>query len=667
MVGEPIAARADQQQQTMLRLLAWTGCDKINSPEMRMFVPHKDSPGVPEFDNSLAPSSLKRKQSLDHRSQPDRKRTKLPENGVRSPSKQLSPVTINSASSTSSPAPSMSIEGTTSLPTPPEVKSEELEMARESQGVAFAPSRDSVRDIIQTQMSLEILLKHNELRLIDQEIAKAQVALEQLRRCTEIPYPATQQPSLGVSNGTGPSRRSTYKSTLPQSPAPWGVTDGPYARHYAQWLLPSPQFDGGEPEAFIQSTAGKSPMKSRSMRGSFTDSPLHATNSARSQRSGKLTALPPGYGQPKEKATGPMILKRKSDGVQVKLVCPDCGRHDFGSAQGFINHCRIGHGRSFASHDAAAEACGEPVEYDESGAMVGVEPVVTPVTGNVHPLIRSAKLMQPASAPLVTAQKTGTLRQKAKNISPDFKASTLTPHLSDLVKNSGLGIDLQEMVSTAKEKVEIPEPESEDDGSEEEIMVQETAPGRHPQVAGSKQLHKPAKSPMSSPALSHSIMRSTPTLRGGGIHPGDVTQHSPPQQRLSNIPIPTPESLPIESPADPSPISESNQAPSLVDDDEEYEPHSPDSSSVCDEHDVEEVEFEVQDDEDDEDTRSVRPPPEFQTSCATARPHSHTRRPSAIRRQGEDREEKHVSFVSPSPARELAIPRQGGDRKRRRV
>lgn len=666
MVGKPIAAGAEKHQ-IMLRLLAWTGCDKINSPEMRMFVPLKDSPGAPEYDNTLAPSSLKRKHSLDLPSPPDRKRARLPDNGVRSSTQQLSAAAISSDPTPSS-VPAMSIEGTSSLPTPPEVKLEELEMARESQRVVSTPSRDSVRDVIQTQMSLEILLKHNELRLIDQEIAKAQVALEQLRRCTEIPYPATQQPSLAVSNGTGPSRRSTYKTTLPPSPAPWGVTDGPYARHYAQWLLPSPHFDGGDPESFIQTTAGKSPMKSRSMRGSFTDSPLHATNSARSQRSGKLTALPAGYGQPKEKATGPMILKRKSDGVQVKLVCPDCGRHDFGSAQGFINHCRIGHGRSFASHDAAAEACGEPVEYDESGAMVGVEPVSTPSAGNVHPLIRSAKLMQSASAPLVATHKAGMPLQKPKTISPDFKASTLTPHLSDLVKKSGLGIDLQEMVSSAKEKVQIPEPESEEDESEDEIMVQETAPGRHPQVAGSKQLHKPAKSPMSSPVLNHSAVRPTPALRGGGIQPLELAQHSPSQQRLRNIPIPAPQTLPIESPpADPSPISESNQAPSLVDDDEEYEPHSPDSSSVCDEHDVEEVEFEVQDDEDDEDTRSVRPPPEFQTSCATARPHSHARRPSAIRRQGEDREEKHVSFVSPSPARELAIPRPSSDRKRRRV
>ena len=48
---------------------------------------------------------------------------------------------------------------------------------------------DHVRDTVTGQLSLEILLKHNELRLIDQEIAKCQVALEQLRRCAEIPYP----------------------------------------------------------------------------------------------------------------------------------------------------------------------------------------------------------------------------------------------------------------------------------------------------------------------------------------------------------------------------------------------------------------------------------------------------------------------------------------------
>jgi ADA HAT complex component 1 len=528
---------------------------------------------------------------------------------------------------------------------------------------------ESIRNVIQTQIGLEILLKHKELRLIDQEMAKCQASLEQLRRCQEIPFPGTQGLSTAVSNGAGPALRSSFSTPLPQSPAPWGVQDGPYTRHYARWLLQDPRFDGGEVEPVVSTPVGKSPMKFRSQtRGSFAEGPQTSSQS-RAQRAGKLKSLPAGYGQPKEKATGPMIIKRKSDGATVKLVCPDCGRSDFGSAQGFINHCRIGHGRSFASHDAAADACGEPVEVDETGAMIGVEPVPTPTTGNVHPLIRSAKLLQPT--PPRTAFQTISGNANAETVkakvSPEFKASTLTPNLSDLVKGRGLGLDLQELVSDAKTKVELPESDSEEDDMDVDVPMQNTAQGRHPQVAGSKQPAKATKSPMSSPLLSSSMLRSTANLRGGGTQHFVGANGAPPQPRLRGMTLPMNGSTPTDlRPSDPSPTSESNQAPSLVDDDEEFEPHSPSSSSISDEHDIGEIDFEVQSD-DDENARSVLRGPEFQPTCAQAARPTHARRPSAIRRHGEDREEKHVSFVSPSPSRETPHPRASGDRRKRKA
>lgn len=649
----------------MLRLLSWTGCDKINSPEMRMFVPTRDSPGSPGPASTMSSSPLKRKNSVDQHSQPEKKRSKISNKAQQVVMHSSNAAFVPTSGLADSKPLSPTSESPSFLPTPPEVKQEDEEgRVKSTDRVSSSERLESIRSVIQTQMSLEILLKHKELRLIDQEIAKTQIALEQLRRCTEIPYPATQQLSVGVSHGVGPSLRSTFKTPLPQSPAPWGVVNGPYSRHYAKWLLPDHRFDGGEPEIIPHTPAGKSPMKSRSMRGSFTEI-AQPTNSSRSQRSGKLKALPAGYGQPKEKATGPMIVKRKSDGVMVKLVCPDCGRHDFGSAQGFINHCRIGHGRSFASHDAAADACGERVEYDDSGAMVGVEPVVTPTGGNVHPLIRSAKLLPQGPTQLPSLRASNSSLPTPKKASPDFKASGLTPHLSDLIKNRGLGLDLQDIVSDAKTKIQLPESDSEDDEMEVDIPMQNTAQGRHPQVAGSKQLHKPAKSPMASPLLSTSMSRSVARPRAGDFQHYDGVNESFTPHRPRTMALPLSHETPTQlAPSDPSPTSESNQAPSLVDDDEEYEAHSPASSSASDDHDIGEVEFEVQGDDDD--ARSVLPAPEFQASCAPPRP-THVRRPSAIRRQGEEREEKHVSFVSPSPAREIGMPRQPGERKKRRA
>lgn len=50
-----------------------------------------------------------------------------------------------------------------------------------------------------------------------------------------------------------------------------------------------------------------------------------------------------------------------------RLECLDCKRSDFSSAQGFINHCRIAHQREYASHEAAAFACGQTVEETDEG------------------------------------------------------------------------------------------------------------------------------------------------------------------------------------------------------------------------------------------------------------------------------------------------------------
>jgi hypothetical protein len=121
---------------------------------------------------------------------------------------------------------------------------------------------------------------------------------------------------------------------------------------------------------------------------------------------------------------------------------------------------------------------------------------------------------------------------------------------------------------------------------------------------------------------------------------------------------------------EPSPTNESNQAPSLVDDDEDYDPHSPSlSSSVSDDGDDAEPEFEIQDDEPSgPSTRTASASDTEYTGTAKERPfHPQRGRPSAIRRSIGDREEKHVSFVSPSPVREmLASSGKGNDKKRKR-
>lgn len=87
------------------------------------------------------------------------------------------------------------------------------------------------------------MLKHRELRLIEQEIAKTQTCIEQLRRCTLLPFPGAE------------ASLSPQPNLIPGHYAPLsGLVDGPYTRHYRQWLLPDRRFDGSAADAAAYST-----------------------------------------------------------------------------------------------------------------------------------------------------------------------------------------------------------------------------------------------------------------------------------------------------------------------------------------------------------------------------------------------------------------------------
>ncbi|KAI9711092.1 MAG: hypothetical protein M1812_007286 [Candelaria pacifica] len=378
-----------------------------------------------------------------------------------------------------------------------------------------------LQQTIEAQFGLEILLKHNELRLIDQELAKCQIALEQLRRCSIIPFPtAASTPSAmtSVSSGSGPVKDQGRRGLEPQHPAPWGVTDGPYTRHYAKWLIPDPVFDGGYTgEACVENMPqGFSCQGARSTRGSYNDSGSGASKSRmqRGSTGSNLQALSNAYHQPRDKA-GPLIIKRTTDGQYVKLVCLDCERGDFSSAQGFINHCRIAHHRGFESHDAAAIACGQILDASEASTVIdGAQSGNLGTAGLVHPLIKSASPyplgpptpirsptskasdepmhrpgiiyrgvfdstpnhdpMQSSSTrssikPQVRSQYKSRTKKKheVKAGASAFVPSPQTPHLSALMRERGFVGDLDEMVGKAKAKIDFglndPQTSSDDD------------------------------------------------------------------------------------------------------------------------------------------------------------------------------------------------------------
>ncbi|KAJ3539762.1 hypothetical protein NM208_g5351 [Fusarium decemcellulare] len=472
------------------------------------------------------------------------------------------------------------------------------------------PTSESARDEIRHQFGLEILLKHDELRLINQELAKCQVALEQLRRCHLIPYPVncpTPEQMLNVSSGKGPAIQSRPGESAPRWAPPFGVVDGPYARHYAKWLIPDPSFDGMQPEWQFTPEAARaraSFTEGRTTRNSLTEpGSTFKGRSARGVAGQKLQSLSSGYPQPKDKA-GPCILKR-ADGQTVKLVCLDCNRENFSSTQGFINHCRIAHKRDFKSHEEAAVHSGHPIEVAEGGGVAGEEkaPVVAPQSStstSVHPFTRpdmteqqayvalrsriaeSLKLYHQGKLPGVTSipslsdKARGHENQKARSLegAPDM------PHLSRLLQSRKFDGNLRELVADAKTKVPWDDVTSGDEPDLAETPTESNDGKQASAVRTPVVMRVPAKAthsatpmetstrPASSKGRVPPIAFKTPTNCGPSLGP-----------KHDASPVLSDEDLEMED-ADMSPNTMvSNNAPSLVSDDGEYD-DTDDGSSV---------------------------------------------------------------------------------------
>jgi ADA HAT complex component 1 len=444
----------------------------------------------------------------------------------------------------------------------------------------------SVQQAIEAQFNYEILLKHNELRLIEQELAKCQVSLEQLRRCSLIPYPGAEGLSEDVSRGLGPALQPPSGFTEPQHAAPWGVTDGPYARHYAKWLIQDPKFDSISERALAQQSHGYfGGGEGRTTRGSFAE--FGSTGKARTSRTStgtlKLQAL--GENPAPAPKIDPLLHKRSTDGQWVRLYCAQCGHSNFSNTQGFLNHCRIKHSQVFKSHDQAAIACGIPVDIDEVGNPVAAsEPASTTATtpaatfpiqstpGAVHPLIRSnptqmakevhrdvakAPRDQPKPGPILPV--------------PNFTASSSTPYMNSLLSKRGFEGNLKTLVETARTKVDLGAIEPlDEDGTDSALQTPITA--KPPQ-----QLSRlPVVAPNAAPAS------KVPNAR-----PGSKKGQGNGHVRLSHLPPPVKVDSPVHgnnrhmpgSPVELSPNTvESN--PGLVsdhddDDDEDgYDAHS---------------------------------------------------------------------------------------------
>ncbi|KAL8711311.1 MAG: hypothetical protein Q9220_004208 [cf. Caloplaca sp. 1 TL-2023] len=500
----------------------------------------------------------------------------------------------------------------------------------EPRSTTMQPSVVALSEMIETQFNLEILLKHRELRLIDQEIAKCQIALEQLRRCQQIPYPAMSSSweyMQAVANGTG-----LLQENPAQEAPPWGVTSGPYTRHYRHWLIPDDSFG----DSVLEDLPVHQPSRlvpERSVRASTADK-NHPASKSRSQRgagNARLKALPHGYPDVKEDK-GPMIVKRSSDGQMVKLICLDCRRSDFNSVQGFINHCRIAHSRNFQSHDAAAVACGEEVELDHTGGVIGETSTASnPGIGLVHPLIRSAHVAKSAAptppmkfsgrdASTIKIDSTRRSRldrppgahppshgsELVSRMAPGLASSGLnpslqTPHLSALFAKAGHPGDLYNEVNLAKTKVDLDLAMPSDDESEDEGLEGQQSPSQtashstrgpvRPDHAPSSAVMTPA--PLERPTYSN-VAKPGPRRTHNLTIASSVSSHVPCAQsaQIHAVDLPQPSQAPFgrnlsdcvrSSSPNLSPNTvETHQAPSLISDDDEYENTHSECSSTAD-------------------------------------------------------------------------------------
>jgi ADA HAT complex component 1 len=556
---------------------------------------------------------------------------------------------------------------------PKRAKLEESMQEQIGQSLSVMDCCETAEERIESAFQLQILIKHEEKRLIDLQLAKCQAALEQLRRVHLKPYPVncpTPQQMLDVSAGKG------YALQKPGAPAPryappFGVVDGPYSRHYERWLIPHADFDGLEPvaaSAQLSQVPGLTINDGRATRNYFSDGLSTRGRPSRGVPSAKLQTLS-GDKPAKKGTSGPCILKR-SDGQTVKLVCLYCERSDFNSTQGFINHVRIAHKHEFKSHDEAAMKSGRPLDPGDADgtAATSAPPGSLTATSSspgivderapavqaprhavfVNPLARddmtyqeacltlSARLADTLKAynegklPLVRDTKSQSASEQVAPQEPSkVQSAADAPYLSRLMQRRKFSGNLQDLVRDAKTKISIeditPGEESEDGESSAANADANSIPTRTPVVK-----RVPARS-----GTSPGPTPGRPTSSKGRIINFPSTKQSDSDQVGRGSASDDDDDVVMEEPSlSPSTLI-SNNAPSLVSDDGDYD-DSDEGSSVSGRSeglddarsvsDVAEINL-----DDENESRTLR-----RTSTGIS---------SAVRLRKED--PKHVSFVSP--------------------
>ncbi|KHJ35027.1 putative e3 ubiquitin-protein ligase hula [Erysiphe necator] len=343
-----------------------------------------------------------------------------------------------------------------------------------------------IANTIESQFSLEILLKHKELRLIDQELAKCQVDLEQLRRCHLIAHPGNlESPEATPHNGNKSCPFYQDKDSATWA-LPFGDTDGPCSRQDSKLLIRDPGFEGMAWKNINTLVPDKNmPIAHSVRRNDIHNIAREGKTGLRGKSSQKHQALSLERNQTKDRI-GPCIVKR-GDGKTVKLVCLDCDRENFLSAQGFINHCRIAHQRDFKSHIEAANASGQYMKVNETNGLIRNHKDPEIISDLVHPLIRNAPTGKEAKEAcktlLARLADSKAMLQNGKlpgfsslpnsesphsSLSKHLFSSSSKPYLSDLLHRKGLPHNLDNIVEELYQQIDIEELPAEEESTDSE-------------------------------------------------------------------------------------------------------------------------------------------------------------------------------------------------------
>lgn len=216
---------------------------------------------------------------------------------------------------------------------------------------------DRLRAVLQHEFDLEIALKQKELSTIDNEIVKIENMLYHIK----LHYEKADDYVVEDCKHSLSTPQMCFAET--------GVPE--FVEFYAQFLIDPNRKPPPPPPPQPEH------MQMRKRHYSFTNNLSHgvgySSKHLRSQsfnnnaeRPYRLRTRPePSAAAVAAANSAPKCLIRRADNVLVKLVCPRCGRDNFGSPQGFINHCRISHGFELTTHDAAALECGVEVKESE--------------------------------------------------------------------------------------------------------------------------------------------------------------------------------------------------------------------------------------------------------------------------------------------------------------